>query len=495
MIPSEMSFVKKLFRGTSWVLLGQIFIAGFGFITYVFLARWLEPAAYGLVPLTLTIIAVFGMFANFGIGLSTSKHISEYYPTDKSIVGSIMQAGLVLKIILGLAVSVACFIFAEKLAAFMNSPKLVPLLKIAPVAIFFSSLLEFSKSIFQGFQKFKFVTLASFLQSLTAAVVALGLVYLGYGVIGAIIGFTVSFVIVSFITTGIVFWSFYRKLPRAHAIMYGKVFNYSIPLLISFVSYFIYTKLDILMVGYFVNSAEVGFYSIAQKTMTTMLMPVVALGTTVTPMVVSLYAEKNLNQLRQLFLNFLKYSSLFVLPIIFGLIALSKVFVNIIFGEAYLPVVILIITLSIYLLTKTLGLLGGPYLIAFNQARTYAIGTAIAALGNLGLNLLLIPKYHALGAAIATITTHAIFVAILIWIIIKFLNAKLPRGLFMSMGKYLFASLIMFFVIKIMTFLIIDFKTLIFSTFVAALGYFLIIYIIKGVNREDINKFKRIILK
>jgi len=490
-----MNVREQIARGTSWSFLAQVISFGFGFIISVLLARWLGPESYGLIPLTMTIITVFGIFADFGVGPSSSKYISEYRARDIGVVKSIVKDGFILKLIFGSVVSTICFFSAGLIAEFMHVPRLLSLLQISSIMLFFMSFLRFFDSLFQGFQRLEFTTLTSFFQNITKLVFSLGLVYLGYGVVGAIAGFTIASVITALLASVIVFLGLYNRLPAPSSNKYmgRNILKYSMPLAVTSISYFIYMQSDILMLGYFTTSLEVGFYSIAQQIINTALLPCTALLTAITPMIAYLYG-KNDKESREtsgkLFDYSIKYGLLLMIPMVFGIVALAEPAVSIIFGERYIRAALLLSLLSVYLIPRAIGVVGSSYLVGAGRAGIIAKLTAITAVSNFILNLFLIPQYQAIGAVASTLMTHSAYIGISVFMAKKIYKIQFSRGLWMSIVKFIFASVIMYYMVISLKYLAVDLKGLLVVITLGAIAYFILLLCVKEVIPEDIKKIK-----
>lgn len=493
-----MNVGEQIARGTSWSFLAQVISFGFGFVVSVLLARWLGPESYGLIPLTMTIIAVFGVFADFGVGASSSKYISEYRARDIGLVKSIVKDSFILKLIFGFVISVICFFSAELIVEFMHMPRLLPLLQVSSVMLFFTSFLGFLNAVFQGFQRFEFTALTSFFQNIIKLVASLGLVYLGYGVIGAIAGFTIASIITALLALVIVYFKFYNRLPTSSSnkSMRKDVLKYSAPLAITSISYFIYVQSDILMLGYFTTSSEVGFYSIAHQIINVLLFPIIALQFSIQPMAAYLFGEKSSRshlQLENVFNYTLKYGLLLTIPTMFCLIAIATPLILVILGSPYTPTITLLTFLSIYLIPRTM--LGSTFLIAAGKAGIVSKLTVITAISNFVLNLYMIPHYGALGAVISTLMTHPIHLGVCLIIAKRDFRFSFSKDLYKSILKFIVASIVMYLSITIfLSYLVINLKWLLMAILIGMLIYLFMLFLIRGITNKDLNILKGIIV-
>ena len=129
-------------------------------------------------------------------------------------------------------------------------------------------------------------------------------------------------------------------------------------------------------------------------------------------------------------------------PMIFGLIAISDVFVPLFFGAGYERVSLLIkVTVPIVLFIGMTNVLGNQYLLPIRRQNEYTISVWCGAVVNATFNLILIPHFGALGAAIGTLVAEFFVLLAQIFFVRK--NFTL-REIMSSSLKYFLGALIMF---------------------------------------------------
>lgn len=221
-----------------------------------------------------------------------------------------------------------------------------------------------------------------------------------------------------------------------------KHITHSLKLLLPQVSIQIYTVLDKTMIGIITQSEpENGYYEQAQKICRAMLTLTTAPGLVIIPKVSYLWGNNMKNKISPLIKrNFLLLFAMSC-PIISGVFVLADRFVPIYFGNGYECVAVLMRVLV--LLTFVAGvssILGSQYLIPTQRENIYSCAVLISACFNVVLNLFLIEKYAAIGAAIASITSEIIGMLYRVIYLRKEIDYK---SLFRPFRKYLFLSFIM----------------------------------------------------
>lgn len=131
---------------------------------------------------------------------------------------------------------------------------------------------------------------------------------------------------------------------------------------------------------------------------------------------------------------------LFSFPLIFGTIAISDLFIPIFLGPGYEKTALIMkVICPIILLIGLSNVTGIQYLLPTKQQRKYIISVIIGSLINITLNLILIPKYNALGASIGTIIAELTVTGVQIFFTRKEFNYK---NILKYSPRYIIASLI-----------------------------------------------------
>jgi PST family polysaccharide transporter len=179
------------------------------------------------------------------------------------------------------------------------------------------------------------------------------------------------------------------------------------PLLLSGISITIYMKIDQIMLGHMIGDEAVGIYSAALRISEVWyFIPMVIVASTFPAI---LEAKKRSE--KQYYLRMQKLYDLMVvisLVVMLPMVFLSIHIVTLLFGEAYRDAGII---LSIHIwgtIFVSLGLASGAWFTAENRQVLILQRTASGAVFNVALNLLLIPNFGGIGAAIATVASQAV---------------------------------------------------------------------------------------
>ncbi|MCK5509884.1 MAG: flippase, partial [Desulfobacterales bacterium] len=215
-----------------------------------------------------------------------------------------------------------------------------------------------------------------------------------------------SFTIACLITSVIGFYILYSKFYRENKIhvendFAGKIFRYSIPLFFMSIGFLIATEVDTVMLGLLSTDAEVGTYAISKQII--IKLPHISLAMAMGTMPVFAKLNKgNKEELKKLFYKLLRTNALIFAIISLGIIFLSRYFVPLIFGAEYNSSVLPLQILTVYLVSFSFSIFLSTFLDYQGLAKRRAVNLSGSMVLNVILNLILIPKYGAVGAATAT---------------------------------------------------------------------------------------------
>jgi O-antigen/teichoic acid export membrane protein len=193
-----------------------------------------------------------------------------------------------------------------------------------------------------------------------------------------------------------------KFLPRFNKHTFFKLGKIAIPFALAAIFSRIYSRADTIILSKLAGDQAVGWYSIPKKISNAFRFLPMALIASVYPKF-SEYYKDNKEKLAYLLERSLKYLMLLVFPISVGIMLLSQDIVITIYTEEYvrsiLPLKVLMISLFFSFISFPLG----AFLNACDRQKTQTAIVGIVMTVNVILNLILIPKFSVLGAAISAL--------------------------------------------------------------------------------------------
>jgi O-antigen/teichoic acid export membrane protein len=144
---------RRLIDGAGWSIAGSVLSQGITLITLLFVARILGKEAYGQFVLIQSTVNMVGVIAGFGIGQTAMRYVAAMKERDTVYLGQILAFSERTVFLFGTFMSVVLAIFSQQIAStVLNRPVLSTPLSIAAIAVLFSSLDGYQKSLLIGIE-------------------------------------------------------------------------------------------------------------------------------------------------------------------------------------------------------------------------------------------------------------------------------------------------------------------------------------------------------
>ncbi|MDY6894854.1 MAG: flippase [Thermotogota bacterium] len=466
---------------------GTLITSATGLIITVLLARLLSPEEYGLFYLALSVGFLLLTFTDLGINATLIRYVSHAIGNnEEKLARSYFRYLFRFNLLLTLLVSVTLIILAEPLAVYVfDKPSLYLPLVVVGFFIVVTSLRNFIKCTFHAFHEFKVNTITSVVyEGLRLALIPL-FIFFGYAVFGAMIGVFLS----SLGALLVLLFLILKKHPflldkDVMDLDRKKILRFLGFLTIGSISGVIFAYVDSIMLGIFLPAESVGFYRIGYN----IVFAVVGL-ISIANVLLPVFTQLKDFELRNAFNKVFKYSMTFSFPFALGLIFVSENLIELVFGTEYLPAMIPMQILSFNIIIATTSGFFGHILNAKEKPEYTAAITIISMSLNIILNYFLIWEYGMLGAAVATVISRYFNFIALVFLSKKVLNifpgwGSFYKPLFSSIGMFAF----LYFIPSPDTLLI-----GIVEVVVAGIIYIAVLFLIKGINMDDVKYFREII--
>lgn len=397
---------QKYFKNTGWMFIGRFFTLGVSFFVGIYMARYLGPERYGLLSYAISFGGLFGFLASLGVTGVIKRELVKNPLSKYTLIGT----GMVLKFV-GAVVAVSITILISLFTT--SDPLTLGLIWLFSLTHLFHAF-DIVNIYFDSQVQAKYPVVIMIIGSATTAILKLIIIWLGGGIIWLIAVYVVDSIIIAggalivFIYKGHSFKELAFHFPSAK-----KILRDSWPLMLSGLAISIYLQIDQIMIKNMLGNEPAGLYAVAVRLSEVWYFIPTLICASVFPAIVNALSEN-----KKLFEERMRklYSFMFWLALLIALATtlLANPIVTKLFGMAYIGS---ITTLQIYIwagVSVFLGVAVSQYLLAKNFTRITFYITAIGAVTNVLLNLILIPQLGIEGAAIAsvisyTLTTFGIF--------------------------------------------------------------------------------------
>lgn len=473
-----MNTIRKIAKNTSFLLISYILSYIMGFFTLIYAARYLGAENFGILSLALGFTSIFGFAIDLGLNtlivreVSRNKSLTNQYTTNAlaiKIISSILTFGLVFLTIIIIG----------------YSQKVIDVIYLILLYTVFISFTGIFNAIFQAYEKMEYQSISTILtSSLTLGGIFI-VMYYKFDVISfAIIYALASFIILIY---SILIYSWKIVSPKIEISLnfWKPTLKESWPFGITTLFVTIFYSIDSVILSIMVGTDAVGWYNAAYRLINALLVIPVALNIAVFP-IMSQFYQTSKDSLRLVSEKYFKYMALLGIPIGVGTTLLADKIIPMIYGNQYIPS---IIALQILVWSLVFIFMSGAFarlLEASNKQLVLTKITAICAVVNIILNIILIPKYSYIAASAVTALTEFLSLVLCLKILGK--SRHLFKNEFSYIPKIIIASFIMgLFILQLK-----DINLLILIIISTAI-YLVSIYLFKGFDDEDINLIKNII--
>ncbi|WP_276931291.1 flippase [Dubosiella newyorkensis] len=373
----------------------------FPLITFPYVSRVLGPIGTGNVTMGTSVVSYFTMVAMLGVptyGVRACAGVRD----DKIKLSKTVQELLIINIGMMLIAYIAFFITIFLVPSFyvMKTLYLVSSLAIILNVIGVNWL-------YQGLEQYSYITFISLVFKVVALVLMFALVhkaddYIWYALITVIGGFGSS--IFNFIRL--------RKLILLKPFQHYDFKRHIRPMFTFFamtVATTVYTNLDVVMLGLMKSNYNVGLYNAAVKIKLIMVSLVTSLGTVLLPRISYYYEQNQAKEFYNLISKTFSFVLLFAIPCCLYLMVFAKDTILLLSGKEFLEAVpaVIIITPTILLIGLS-NITGIQVLVPTGKESLVLRSVVCGAVVDFVLNLMMIPKFGAAGAAFGTLAAELV---------------------------------------------------------------------------------------
>jgi O-antigen/teichoic acid export membrane protein len=392
-------------RGAAFVMGIRIAGAAIALLSQVMLARWMGAFEYGIFSYVWVWVIVLGIVVPMGFGTSVLRFIPEYRTKERwaRLAGFIRTS-------FGVVLAISCLAATAGLLMLWAMRGHIESYYVLPLAVGLLCVPAFAVTDWQegAARAFGWVNLAYIppyiVRPLLIVGVAGAIVYWTGGATGLQVALgALAASAVTMIGQRLYFiFRVARSVPRAKPVYHAKFWiAASAPLVLVEGLYLLMTNTDIVLLGYFADPDEVGVYFAATRIANLMAFIFFSLNALAVPKFAELHGAGRHAELQRFVRGVIH--AMFWPTAAAGVFLLSTGdFILGLFGEGFDAGYPMLVLLMFGFLARAAT---GPTEYLLNMTgnqNVVALIYGIAAIGNIGLNLMMIPVWGAIGAAAAT---------------------------------------------------------------------------------------------
>lgn len=374
------------------------------------LVRFISPGEYGDFSSILSVYAIIGPLATFGMFNSIRKYLVEVDTFQDQ--QRIATFSLLFVIILAVVVTVGSVIGLSIAwyGSWISYSMFVGLLLVV-FAILFDNLLEYTRSVLYAESREPLAEGLKVVNKYLYYALSILFVYIGRGVIAVLFSFLISAIMTAIIGISIIYDRItldFGVVVEGYEQFGKKIISFggwsASSLIIASLMY----NADILLVRTLAGSQQAGFYTAALTIAQLFWIFPRGVQSVLFHNISDLHSEENKKEIIQITAKWLKNMFLILTLLGVGIYILAAPFFEIYFGEAYIQSVISFKILMIGTFIFGIGRVFSPIIEATGWIKHNVLIAAVVLVTNIVLNILFIPRYGIEGAAIATSISYSL---------------------------------------------------------------------------------------
>ncbi len=469
----------KIARNTIYLTVATVGQKALAFLYFILIARLAGVEDTGKYFFVVSFTTIFSIFVDLGLSSVLIRETAKKREMAGKYLGNILGAKVVLGLLTYLAVILAINVMdypaATKLMVYLSG--LVMLLDSFNVTFY---------AVFRGRQNLRYESVG---------VVVSEILIIVFGGVSLWLHAPLYFLLLALLSGSIFNFFFsssliFKKTEIRPRLAWDKgvltaLFKIAYPFALAGIFVKVYSYLDAVLLSKMAGDAAVGFWSVAYKLTYAFQFIPMAFSAAAFP-AMSAYFVSDKTMLRKTFERVLFYLAILAVPIAFGIFSLAEPLILKIYGVTYLPS---ILPLQVAIFTVIFIFLNYPVGSLLNATDRQMTNTAVMGVCmalNVILNVILIPRFSYLGAAISAVISHALLFTI----------GLIFAGRVVDYNKKFIFSALFKIVISAgaMSAAIIYLRPYIYWIFLVPIGaaiYFALLFLLRGMEWRDVrNIFK-----
>lgn len=474
-----MSEAQKIAKNTSILLLSEIINRFLSFLLIIIIARYLGDVGLGKYSFIIAFVGVFYIISDFGMSMLMTREVAK----DKRLAKKYVDNVFALKVILSVFTTLLPFIFI----IFTEKSFDVRMgVLIAGISTSLTYMAYPFRNIFVAYEKQIYHAIYSTIERIIAFVFGAIVLYSGYGLTGFLMVLVLSN-LASFIYSYLVVSKKFAKVGFELDIKFLKnALKKSLPFWFTLIFMTFYFKIDTVMLGFMSGFQPTGWYNAAYKIIDALTAVPFIVAITIYP-VMSRFHSENKKLLHLLYKKSFYYLLMLGLPLAVGTTLIANRIILFVYKSSFQNSTIALQILVWAVMFIFVNYVMGYLLNSIEKQVLFTYSTGFCALLNIALNFLLIPKYSYIGASVATVFTEFVNFIILFYLTS---NSGYELNLFQLFYKPVLASIPMIVILYYLRSM-----HLLILIPVAIMVYFLALFLIRGIKKEELDLLKSVIQK
>lgn len=388
--------------------IGNIVAAISGLILYIIMARFITASDIGVYSLYFYTLSLLFSAFSFSLHNVLTVLTPRYLTENKRLVPRLVTGNYVFTITMSILAFILLFCFRDifyNLLDIERSKLPIIFFAISPFFILF----YLNDHLFLGLRQIKYRTIVFASRAALMVLLIVVFLVLGYGLLGALVGFCLS-ILLSSVSGFLIHWvknanelGISRK--KIHFLPTRKAMTLGLAIIPMNISHFLVSTSDRFFIANYLGTTAVGIYAVSVQLTALLLFAITPIFLIAVPYISEKWAEKDIEGIQRIKTK-LTYVVLSSAIICIFITIFGKTILSIVFTEAYIEGHFALVILAWGTFFYLLYLVVGNILGCVDEAPMAARIVIVSAPINIILNYLLVRQIGMEGVAIATTITY-----------------------------------------------------------------------------------------
>jgi O-antigen/teichoic acid export membrane protein len=390
-----------------------------GFISFPVLTRVFSVSEYGILSLVMTTVFVAMAIGKLGFPSSIVRFYSEF--RSKGLLENFYSTFLISSFVLGALATVAIIIVTNIFGNYNAGENFMTVMSVASILIFSGCVIDTITSFLRAEQRTKSYNFILVIQRYGS--LGLGIFLIFYFVKG-LYGFFVGQIIGSLTILSVLVYRLSRErkigLSNYSRDIMRESVKFGSPLVWSELGYLGLNYVDRYFIQFYLGSLSLGLYT-AGYNLATYVTEVFmySINYAMTPIYMNIFVNKGEEETKVFFAKTFRYFILIIVPVAFGFMALGGDLLAFLASKKYAGANVILPYIIIGQLIHSLATILNSGLFIKKKTHIVTMIVLVSCLLNIGVNIVLIPKFGILGAALATLISYTFYTIVITYYAFK----------------------------------------------------------------------------
>lgn len=388
---------KKALSNIAWAVSGKIVSLASVLVVGIIVARYLGKEQYGIMNYVVSFVAIFQVFADFGLDFIQIREESKLPAMRDQIIGTTFTLKVVFALLTLVAIGLTVWLF-------VSDSDIRGYILIYAVSVLLNTTWV-SRNHFTSIVWNEYVVKTEISRTLIGVCIKVAFVLLHL----PLVWFIYSLVIDSLLLAVGYMGSYARKIDSVRKWRFDRslatyMLGQSFPLLLSGAAIVVYNRIDQMMIGSMIDQSHLGVYSVAVRFTELLVFVPTIIAQTISPMLVDIRQKDAMRyeKLSGMFMN-VTVAVCILLALLTSL--LSYPIVRYTFGPTYVGAASVLSILAFKVIGDALSQTSGQLMIIEGIQKYASVRNIIGCVTCVVLNLLLIRHYGIHGVAYVALVT------------------------------------------------------------------------------------------